>query len=247
MTNYSELGLKVGLECHQQLDVGKLFCSCPSNINDGPYEYSITKKLRPVASEKGEFDKAALKELKQKINEKIVYLLKEKDHIGSEELMDSEFTINPTSVSISDEKIDAKDKTILVDTDKPYTISNDGNCVNIDVNGFTACSKLSIELKEKKLYVNGKHIALPSILKKINPNNVGLVEDNNVPMYQFKTKVVRKILGIISVTGEDQIQVDATTGVVKSAGKPWWDFFSSSDAQVVEGQALEMAQDTVTQ
>jgi len=190
---------------------------------------------------------AALKDLKKKITEKIVYLLKEKDQVGSEELMDNEFVINPTSVSISNEKIDARNKTILVDTDKPYTLSNDGNCVNIDVNGFTACSKLQIELKEKKLYFNGKHIALPSILKKINPNDVELVEDNNMPMYQFKTKVVRKILGIIPVTSEDQIQVNATTGVVKSAGNPWWDFFSSSDAQVKEGEALEVAQDAITQ
>ncbi|MDD4983819.1 MAG: Glu-tRNA(Gln) amidotransferase subunit GatE [Candidatus ainarchaeum sp.] len=65
--DYSKLGLKVGLECHQQLDVGKLFCSCPSNINDGPYEYSITRKLRPVASEKGEFDKAALQEFNKNL------------------------------------------------------------------------------------------------------------------------------------------------------------------------------------
>ena len=60
--DYKGLGLKVGLECHQQLDVGKLFCSCPSNINEGKYEYSLVRKLRPVASEKGEFDKAALQE-----------------------------------------------------------------------------------------------------------------------------------------------------------------------------------------
>lgn len=65
--DYKKLGLKVGLECHQQLDVGKLFCSCPSNINDGPYEYSVTRKLRPVASEKGEFDKAALQEFKKNL------------------------------------------------------------------------------------------------------------------------------------------------------------------------------------
>jgi len=72
MLDYKELGLKVGLECHQQLDVGKLFCSCPSNINEGKYEYSLVRKLRPVASENGEFDKAAL----QEFNKNLEYIYK---------------------------------------------------------------------------------------------------------------------------------------------------------------------------
>lgn len=58
--NWEKLGLKAGLECHQQLDTGKLFCRCPSVLREDKPDITFKRNLRAVASELGEFDKAAL-------------------------------------------------------------------------------------------------------------------------------------------------------------------------------------------
>ena len=60
--DYKQLGLKIGLEIHQQLAGNKLFCSCPTIINDNQPDFEIQRKLRAVAGESGEIDIAALQE-----------------------------------------------------------------------------------------------------------------------------------------------------------------------------------------
>lgn len=57
--NYSKIGLKSGLEIHQQLDTRKLFCKCPSLLRSDEPDYIITRKLHAVAGESGEVDVAA--------------------------------------------------------------------------------------------------------------------------------------------------------------------------------------------
>ena len=56
--------VKIGLEMHQQLDTGKLFCRCPSELSD-EYDFSFTRVLRPVVSELGRVDRAALVEARR--------------------------------------------------------------------------------------------------------------------------------------------------------------------------------------
>jgi glutamyl-tRNA(Gln) amidotransferase subunit E len=66
MTNYQELGLKVGLEVHQELATDhKLFCACPPGLFRGVPEYTFVRRLRPSQSELGEIDPAALFEFMQ--------------------------------------------------------------------------------------------------------------------------------------------------------------------------------------
>ncbi len=64
--DYKDLDLKIGLECHQQLDTGKLFCRCPCLIKDTIPDFTIKRRLIASASELGEVDQAALYESKKK-------------------------------------------------------------------------------------------------------------------------------------------------------------------------------------
>ena len=57
--------LKCGLEVHQQLETGKLFCRCPSFLRDDKPEFAVERKLRAVASELGEYDAAALEAMQK--------------------------------------------------------------------------------------------------------------------------------------------------------------------------------------
>ncbi|MHC1753964.1 MAG: Glu-tRNA(Gln) amidotransferase subunit GatE [Methanosarcina sp.] len=71
--DYSELGLKAGLEIHQQLDSKeKLFCRCPTLIRDiGDSNCEFFRYLRATESEMGEKDRAAVEQTK--IRRKYIY------------------------------------------------------------------------------------------------------------------------------------------------------------------------------
>ncbi|MFW9923143.1 MAG: Glu-tRNA(Gln) amidotransferase subunit GatE [Candidatus Thorarchaeota archaeon] len=65
--DYQTLGLKCGLELHQQLETGKkLFCNCSSDLQLDDPMIRITRYMRPTLSELGEYDKAALMEFKKR-------------------------------------------------------------------------------------------------------------------------------------------------------------------------------------
>lgn len=66
MVDYKKIGLKVGLEIHQQLDTRKLFCNCPSQIKKDNPDIIVRRDLRPMPGETGVIDKAALYEKKKK-------------------------------------------------------------------------------------------------------------------------------------------------------------------------------------
>ena len=70
--DYGKIGLKVGLEIHQQLNVGsKLFCSCPPELFKEEPEITFLRRLRPTQSELGQVDPAAYFEFQKGV--KILY------------------------------------------------------------------------------------------------------------------------------------------------------------------------------
>lgn len=65
-SKYSKIGLKAGLEIHQQLDTKeKLFCSCEPNLFKEEPEFTFIRKLRPAQSELGQIDSAAIFEFQK--------------------------------------------------------------------------------------------------------------------------------------------------------------------------------------
>jgi len=65
-SRYSKIGLKAGLEIHQQLDTKeKLFCSCEPNLFKEEPEFTFIRKLRPAQSELGQIDSAAIFEFQK--------------------------------------------------------------------------------------------------------------------------------------------------------------------------------------
>ncbi len=60
--DYEQLGLRCGLEVHQQLDTSKLFCNCPSFLRKDEPEFKVRRRLHAVAGEFGEVDIAAAHE-----------------------------------------------------------------------------------------------------------------------------------------------------------------------------------------
>ena len=70
--DYSKVGLKTGLEVHQQLDTEtKLFCSCQPKLFKEEPEIAFLRRLRPTQSELGQIDPAAFFEFQKGV--KILY------------------------------------------------------------------------------------------------------------------------------------------------------------------------------
>ncbi len=66
--DYEKVGLKSGIEIHQQLDTHKLFCECPSILRQDEPDIKIQRKLYAPAGETGRIDIAAAYEQSKKKN-----------------------------------------------------------------------------------------------------------------------------------------------------------------------------------
>ena len=98
--DYQNLGLKAGLEIHQQLlTEKKLFCRCPAARYSDVYDAEILRHMRPTLSELGEYDGTALMEFKTKKN--IIYRINH-ETVCTYEMDDTPpFEINPQALDIA--------------------------------------------------------------------------------------------------------------------------------------------------
>jgi glutamyl-tRNA(Gln) amidotransferase subunit E len=85
--DYAAIGLRSGLEIHQQLLTDKkLFCRCPAGLYSHEYHSEILRHMRPTLSELGEYDGTALMEFKTK--KEIIYRLN-RDSVCTYEMDDT--------------------------------------------------------------------------------------------------------------------------------------------------------------
>lgn len=97
---YRELGLKCGLEIHQQLlTQKKLFCHCRAVLHSDEPSAVILRHMRPTLSELGEYDGTALMEFKTKKN--VIYQLYD-DTVCTYEMDDTPpFRLNQQALGIA--------------------------------------------------------------------------------------------------------------------------------------------------
>src|SRR5437773_5637974 len=69
--DYIKIGFMSGLEIHQQLDTGKLFCHCPGYLRSDEPHFTIMRKLHKVAGESGKVDIAV--EHEASLNREFLY------------------------------------------------------------------------------------------------------------------------------------------------------------------------------
>ncbi len=98
--DYRSIGLRSGLEIHQQLDTEKkLFCRCPVKQYSEDFHAQILRHMRPTLSELGEYDGTALMEFKTK--KEIIYQI-HKDTVCTYEIDDTPpFELNSQALDIA--------------------------------------------------------------------------------------------------------------------------------------------------
>ncbi len=98
--DYERLGLRAGLEIHQQLHTErKLFCRCPAGRYSPRFDAEILRHMRPTLSELGEYDPTALMEFKTR--KEILYRLN-RETVCTYEMDDAPpFALNEQALDIA--------------------------------------------------------------------------------------------------------------------------------------------------
>ena len=152
--DYRALGLKVGLEIHQQLATHKLFCEDASVLVESPSGQRFRRRLRPTQSELGEIDAAAIEEAKRRLtfvyeatpNSCLVEADEEPPHPP-----------NPEALDIALEIALLLDAKCASEVDFMRKIVIDGS----NTSGFQRSALVALD---GHLETNGKRIGVPTIL-----------------------------------------------------------------------------------
>src|SRR6267378_4324980 len=152
--DYRAIGLKVGLEIHQQLATHKLFCEDASVLVDAPGGLRFRRRLRPTQSELGEIDAAAIEEAKRRLtfvyeatpNSCLVEADEEPPHPP-----------NPEALDIALEIALLLDARCASEVDFMRKIVIDGS----NTSGFQRSALVALD---GHLQTNGKRIGVPTIL-----------------------------------------------------------------------------------
>ena len=152
--DYRALGLKAGLEIHQQLASRKLFCACPSRLTEDAGGTRFHRRLRPTQSELGEVDAAAIEEAKRRLTfvyeategTCLVEADEEPPHPPNEEALDIALEVALLTGATPVEEIHFMRKIVI-----------DGS----NTSGFQRSALVAMG---GAIEVNGKRIGIPTIL-----------------------------------------------------------------------------------
>ncbi len=152
--DYRALGLKVGLEIHQQLATHKLFCDCPSRLSDEEGGIRFQRRLRPTQSELGEVDAAAIEEARRHFmfvyeateNTCLVEADEEPPHHPNEEALDIALEVSLLLGAKPVREVDFMRKLVI-----------DGS----NTSGFQRSALVAMD---GFIQVNGKRIGVPTVL-----------------------------------------------------------------------------------
>ena len=152
--DYRALGLKVGLEIHQQLLTHKLFCDCASRLAEDDGGMRFQRRLRPTQSELGEVDAAAIEEARRHLtfvyeapaNSCLVEADEEPPHHPNEEALDIALEISLLLDATPVREVDFMRKIVV-----------DGS----NTAGFQRSALVALD---GGIQVNGKRIGIPTIL-----------------------------------------------------------------------------------
>ena len=151
--DYKALGLRCGLEVHQQLDTHKLFCACPSGLSEKP-EGTFLRRLRPTVSELGEVDAAAIEEAKRRLT--FVY-----------QITDNTCLVEADEEPPHEATRDALDTALLVSLmldAKPVREVHFMRKLVIDGSNTTGFQRSALIAVDGAITVDGKRIGIPTIL-----------------------------------------------------------------------------------
>ena len=187
--NYEDLKLKCGIEIHQQLNTGKLFCSCPSEIiSNDLLDNSIIRRIRFSAGESGKIDKAAEEEFKK--NKYNVYKYNNRHTCLVELDEEPPNQINEKALKVSYQVSKFLNCKIFKKIQFMRKIIIDGS----NTSGFQRTSLISIDgfvnIDNKKVRISGVNLEEDSsrIIEKNEKYNVYALDRLGIPLIEIGTE-----------------------------------------------------------
>src|SRR3989337_2231228 len=176
--DYSKIGLKVGLEIHQQLDTAeKLYCSCKPELFKEEAEFTFLRRLRPTQSELGQVDPAAFFEFQKGVN--ILYEANRETSCLVE--MDEEPPHN-----LNKEAVEIALTIALMTKAKPADEIDGRRIIVIDGSNTTGFQRTCIIALDGSIEVDGKIIPMQLIaLEEDAARKMGEEEDGRVLRYRI--------------------------------------------------------------
>ena len=163
-----KIGLKVGLEIHQQLDTNKkLFCNCKP-IENTEYTGKFTRKLRAAKSELGKIDPAALFESSK--SKTIVYY----------ENQNSSCLVEKDDEPPHDLDVNAKETALLISSALNSTIFSEIHVMRktvIDGSNTSGFQRTMLVAQGGKIVIDGKQVGVQSIC--LEEDAAKLIKDEN--------------------------------------------------------------------
>ena len=213
--DYKALGLKCGLECHQQLNTKKLFCKCPSIMREDEPDILVRRVIRPMMSEMGEYDPTALEAFQK--GQTFVYQAYSDTNCLVETDEEPPRPFNPRAF---DTVLEISLMTGAKIMDRIYVMRK----VIVDGSTTTSFQRTALVATNGRIQVNGKQIGLDTIILeedsarpvtrgekettyRLDRQGIPLIEISTAPDIETPDearKVAQKIGELLRLTGKSR-------------------------------------------